>query len=108
MDINIKITLELDKKIIDLLTRNIPPAITGSKVDELKNDHTRLEAIKTEVIKHAKRGKSADIKFLLSKFDANRVSELATEYHDIFLDLITRYGKGEPVEKIFPNDKELI
>ena len=68
------------------------------------DDDAKLEAIKAEVTKHTKKGKSADIKFLLSNFDAGRASELAPEDYDAFFDAITRYGKGESVEKIFPSD----
>lgn len=71
------------------------------------DDDAKLEAIKTEVTKHTKKGKSADIKFLLSNFDAGRASELAPEDYDAFFDAITRYGKGESVEKIFPGDEDL-
>ena len=68
------------------------------------DDDAKLEAIKTEVTKHTKKGKSADIKFLLANFDAGRASELATEDYDAFFDAITRYGKGENVDKIFPSN----
>lgn len=71
------------------------------------DDDAKLEAIKAEVTKHAKKGKSADIKFLLSNFDAGRASELDPKDYDAFFDTITRYGKGESVEKIFPGDEEL-
>ena len=68
------------------------------------DDDAKLEAIKAEVTKHTKKGKSADIKFLLSNFDAGRASELAPEDYDAFFDAITRYGKGESVETLFPSD----
>ena len=68
------------------------------------DDDAKLEAIKTEVTKHTKKGRSADIKFLLSNFDAGRASELTPEDYDAFFDAITRYGKGESVETIFPSD----
>lgn len=76
-------------------------ARTADGWDEMDDD-AKLEAIKAEVTKHAKKGKSADIKFLLSNFDAGRASELAPEDYDAFFDAITRYGKGESVDKIFP------
>ena len=68
------------------------------------DDDAKLEAIKAEVTKYAKKGKSADIKFMLANLDANRASELAPENYDAFFDAITRYGNGESVEKIFPSD----
>lgn len=71
------------------------------------DDDAKLEAIKSEVTKHTKKGKSADIKFLLSNFDAGRASELAPEDYDAFFDAITRYGKGERIETIFPGDEDL-
>lgn len=71
------------------------------------DDGAKLEAIKTEVTKHTKKGKSADIKFLLSQFDAGRASELSPEDYDAFFDAIIRYGKGESVEKIFSGNGDL-
>jgi hypothetical protein len=68
------------------------------------DDDAKLDAIRSEVTKYTKKGKSADIKFLLSNFDANRASELAPEDYDAFFDAITRYGKGESVESIFPGN----
>lgn len=64
------------------------------------DDDAKLEAIKTEVTKHTKKGKSADIKALLTAFDAGRASELATDRYDEFYAAIVRYGKGETVEAI--------
>lgn len=81
-------------------------AQTANGWDDMDDD-AKLEAIKAEVTKHTKKGKSADIKFLLSNFDADRASELAPEDYDAFFDAITRYGKGESVEKIFPGDEDL-
>ena len=78
-------------------------AQTANGWDEMDDD-AKLEAIKAEVTKHTKKGKSADIKFLLSNFDAGRASELAPEDYDAFFDAITRYGKGESVETLFPSD----
>lgn len=78
-------------------------AQTANGWDEMDDD-AKLEAIKAEVTKHTKKGRSADIKFLLSNFDAGRASELAPEDYDAFFDAITRYGKGESVETLFPSD----
>lgn len=66
------------------------------------DDDAKLEAIKAEVTKHTKKGKSTDIKFLLANFDAGRASELSTEQYDAFFDAITRYGAGEAATDIFP------
>ena len=68
------------------------------------DDEGKLEAIKTEITKHAKKGKAADIKFLLSAFDAARAGELLPEHYDAFFDAITRYGNGEALESIVPED----
>lgn len=76
---------------------------TANGWDEMDDD-AKLEAIKAEVTKHTKKGKSADIKFLLAQFEAGRASELAPEDYDAFFDAITRYGKGESVDNIFPSD----
>ncbi len=67
--------------------------------DDLDDD-AKLEAIKTEVTKHTKKGKSADIKALLTHFDAGRASELAPEQYGDFYNAILRYGKGESVAAI--------
>jgi hypothetical protein len=64
------------------------------------DDDAKLEAIKTEVTKHTKKGKSADIKALLTGFDAGRASELDAERYGDFYAAIQRYGKGETVEAI--------
>lgn len=60
----------------------------------------QLEAIKSEVTKHTKKGKSADIKALLGGFDAGRASELSPDNYVDFFEAIQRYGKGESVEEI--------
>lgn len=78
-------------------------ARTADSWDGLDDD-AKLEAIKAEVTKHTKKGKSADIKALLSQFDARRASELNPDDYDAFFDAITRYGEGESVEAIFPDD----
>lgn len=67
------------------------------------DDDDRLEAIKTEVTRHTKKGKSADIKFLLAQFDAGRASELSTKDYEPFYNAVLRYGAGEKVDQIFPN-----
>lgn len=78
-----------------------PAALEKPAFSDLDDD-AKLEAIKAEVTKHTKKGKSADIKFLLANFDAGRASELAPEQYDAFFDAITRYGAGEAVTDIFP------
>lgn len=67
---------------------------------ESLDDDAKLEAIKAEVTKHTKKGKSADIKALLAGFDANRASELEADNYNAFFDAVKRYGAGESVEDI--------
>jgi hypothetical protein len=64
------------------------------------DEDAQLEAIKAEVTKHTKKGKSADIKALLAAYDAGRASELAPEQYADFFNAVVRYGKGESVEDI--------
>lgn len=71
--------------------------------DELDED-AQLEAIKAEVTKHTKKGKSADIKALLAHFEAARASELNAEQYVNFFDTVVRYGKGESVEDLTGGD----
>jgi len=70
------------------------------------DDDAKLEAIKAEVTRHTKKGKSADIKQILAQFDAGRASELLPDDYDAFFDAIARYGKGEKLEEIFPESLE--
>lgn len=78
------------------------PKAEKQKADDFDDldDDAKLEAIKTEVTKHTKKGKSADIKALLSHFDAARASELAAESYNDFYQAIKRYGAGESVAAI--------
>jgi hypothetical protein len=80
------------------------PAPKGKSSFEELNDAAKLEAIKAEVTKQTKNKKGADIKFMLAQFDANRASELAPEHYNDFYAAILRYGKGEAVTDIFPED----
>lgn len=68
------------------------------------DEDAQLEAIKAEVTKHTKKGKSADIKALLAHFDAARASELNPEQYANFFDTVVRYGKGESVEDLTGGD----
>lgn len=63
----------------------------------------QLEALKAHVTKHTKKGKSADIKALLSNFGSDRVSTLEAEHYLDFNDVLNRYSAGESVEDIFPS-----
>lgn len=76
----------------------------GKPSFEELDDAAKLEAIKAEVTKQTKNKKGADIKFMLAQFDANRASELAPEHYNDFYAAILRYGKGEAVTDIFPED----
>lgn len=80
------------------------PAPKGKSSFEELDDAAKLEAIKAEVTKQTKNKKGADIKFMLAQFDANRASELAPEHYNDFYAAILRYGKGEAVTDIFPED----
>lgn len=71
--------------------------------DDMDED-AKLEAIKAEVTKNTKKGNSADVKLMLSNFDAGRASELSPSDYDAFYDAIIRYGKGETLDAIFPED----
>lgn len=81
-----------------------PQAPKGKPSFEELDDDAKLEAIKAEVTKQTKNKKGADIKFMLAQFDANRASELAPEHYNDFYAAILRYGKGEAVTDIFPED----
>ncbi|MDL1914137.1 MAG: hypothetical protein FDW93_06420 [Bergeyella sp.] len=80
------------------------PKRVRAKAEEIDfaslDDDARLEAIKTEVTQHTKKGKSADIKALLNSFDAGRASELSPEDYEGFYNAVKRYGAGESVESI--------
>lgn len=57
----------------------------------------QLEAIKGEVTKHSKRGKTADMKEIIGHFGAARASEIdPTHYADAYAVLIA-YGNGASV-----------
>lgn len=64
------------------------------------DEAAQLEAIKAEVTRHTKKGKSADIKALLAYFEAGRASELAPEQYQDFYDMVSRYGAGESVNDL--------
>lgn len=68
---------------------------------EVDYSAAKLDAIKAEVTKHAKKGKSADIKQMLAHFGAGRASELTPEVYDEFYAAIQRYGEGVPVADLF-------
>ena len=81
-------------------------AATANGWDDMDDD-AKLEAIKSEVTKHTKKAKSADIKFMLANFEAGRASELNPADYDAFMKALARYGNGESVEDIFPGDNDL-
>lgn len=70
------------------------------------DDEAKLAEIQTQITKGTKKGKSADIKFLLQNFEANRASNLAVEQYDDFYNALMRYYGGEAVTDIFPGDDE--
>lgn len=73
---------------------------------EEMGDEAKLEEIKALVTKGTKKGKSSDIKFLLSNFEAGRASELSPDQYDDFHAAILRYYDGEAVTDIFPGEEE--
>lgn len=68
------------------------------------DDEAKLGALKAEVTKHTKKGKSADIKFILAQYDAPKTSVMDATHYDAFYAALQRYGKGETVEEIFPSE----
>lgn len=60
----------------------------------------QLAAIQTEVTRHAKKGKTADVKAILVHFGAGKASELDAERYGEVYDAFVRYGKGETVDAI--------
>lgn len=79
-----------------------PAAPVEEKAPEFGDldEAAQLEAIKAEVTRHTKKGKSADIKALLAYFEAGRASELAPEQYQDFYDMVKRYGAGESVNDL--------
>jgi len=75
------------------------PAVFGDMKPE-----DQLEAIKAAVSKHVKKGKSADIKFMLAHFDANKASEMDPKHYGAFYEALERYGKGEKPTELFPEE----
>ena len=57
----------------------------------------QLEAIKAEVTRHTKKGKSADVKAMLAYFDAGRASELAEDQYEDFYNMVKEYAAGKSV-----------
>lgn len=72
------------------------------------SDEDKISALRTKVAMHTKKGKSADIRFMLAQFDARTVSQdepLKPEDYDAFNEALERYGAGESVTDIFPELK---
>lgn len=84
-------------------SKKAEPKQDAPAFEDLDED-AQLEAIKAEVTKHTKKGKSADIKALLSGFDAGRASELDPATYGDFMDAVKRYGAGESVDDIIGLD----
>lgn len=69
------------------------------------SDEDKVGALRTKVSQYTKKGKSADIRFMLAQFDARTVSQdepLKPEDYDAFNEALERYGAGESVTDIFP------
>ena len=80
------------------------PAKEAAPSFEDMDDEARLEVLKAEVTKHTKKGKSADIKFILAQYDAPKTSEMDPAHYADFYNALQRYGKGEDLADIFPNE----
>jgi hypothetical protein len=71
-------------------------------------EEEQIEAIKAEVVKHTKRGKSADIKAMLTFVGADRVSNLQGGDIAVFMEMLQQYGlydsskgeKGKSLEQL--------
>lgn len=72
---------------------------SADEFEDLDADE-QLEAIQKVVVRHTKKGKTADIRQLLGLFDVRKASELDEESYSQFYDLINRYAGGEEVEDI--------
>lgn len=69
------------------------------------SDEDKIDVLRTKVASHTKKGKSADIRFMLAQFDASTVSQnnpLKPEDYNAFNEALDRYGAGESVTDIFP------
>lgn len=69
------------------------------------SDEDKVGALRTKVSQYTKKGKSADIRFMLAQFDARTVSQdepLKPEDYDAFNEALERYGAGASVTDIFP------
>lgn len=75
------------------------PVAEEEDFNELDED-AQLDAIKKEVTKHTKKGKTSDIKQLLGLFDVAKASDLDPATYGEFYDLVKRYGAGETAEDI--------
>lgn len=77
------------------------PAADDVAFEDLSTDD-QLADLQKRITKHTKKGKTADIKELLSVFDAGRASELDAKDYVEFSDALARYDAGETVDEIFP------
>lgn len=75
------------------------PVAEEEDFNELDED-AQLEAIKKEVTKHTKKGKTSDIKQLLGLFDVGRASDLDPATYGEFFELVKRYSGGEDIDAI--------
>lgn len=91
------------KKVIKKAPAPAPKKVSADpsadEFEELDADD-QLEAIQKVVVRHTKKGKTADIRQLLGLFDVRKASELDEESYGQFYDLINRYAGGEEVEDI--------
>lgn len=76
-----------------------PAAVEFADLD----DAGKLEALKAHVTKHTKKGKSKDIRLLLTPYEVERAGDLKPEDYDGFNEVLQRYTDGESVTDIFPD-----
>lgn len=77
------------------------PATEDVAFEDLSTDD-QLADLQKRITKHTKKGKTSDIKEMLSVFDAGRASELDVKDYVEFSDALARYDAGEGVDEIFP------
>ena len=94
--------IEADKKAAE--AKEVAPEVekkpeAAPEFSDLDAD-AQLEAIKAEVTRHTKKGKSADVKAMLAYFDAGRASELAEDQYEDFYNMVKEYAAGKSVNDL--------
>lgn len=78
------------------------PAAKVTKFEDLDED-AQLEELKTRVVNFSKKGKTPDMKAILSNFGAARVSEVQPEDFVAMADALEKYKNGYTIDELFPN-----